>query len=114
MPWHVTRFHPTYRMLATPMEKLKARAQALLKAISESGAKLQATVAQSTAYLGSGTLPDQAIPSLVIKVSRPHLSAAAFSRKLRLDEACVFGRIEEETLCLDMLPAAPAVYPMAG
>ena len=54
------------------------------------------------AYLGSGSLPTEAIPSVVVSVSVPGLSASELARRLRLDEACVFSRIEDDLVRLDM------------
>ena len=57
---------------------------------------------ESSAYLGSGSLPTEALPSIEVKVSLPGLSADELSRRLRLDEACIFGRIAEDLVRLDL------------
>ena len=54
------------------------------------------------AYLGSGSLPTETIPSVMVSVSVPGLSASELARRLRLDEACVFSRIEDDLVRLDM------------
>jgi len=54
------------------------------------------------AYLGSGSLPTEAIPSVLVSVSVPGLSVAELARRLRQDDACVFSRIEGDLVRLDM------------
>ena len=44
----------------------------------------------------------EAIPSVVVSVSVPGLSASELARRLRLDDACVFSRIEDDLVRLDM------------
>jgi len=96
------REHPTYRMICAPREVLERRARALTEALAKSAPKVRAGVAPSVAYLGSGSLPTEAIPSLVVTVSAPGLSAAELARRLRLDEASIFGRIEGDVVRLDL------------
>jgi len=101
-PELLRREHPTYRMLTTPLEVLKSRAEALVRAIHERAPQVKAEIRESQAYLGSGSLPEQAIPSLVVSVSLPGRKAGDLARALRLDPACVFGRLEREHVLLDV------------
>jgi L-seryl-tRNA(Ser) seleniumtransferase len=101
-PARLPRDHPTYRMICTPMDALRARGEQLVRLLAEQAPQVKAELGQSSAYLGSGSLPTEAIPSLELKVSAPNLSAAELSRRLRLDEACVFGRIEDDVVRLDL------------
>jgi L-seryl-tRNA(Ser) seleniumtransferase len=101
-PELLRREHPTYRMICAPAEVLERRARALTEALAKTAPKVTARVEQSAAYLGSGSLPTEAIPSLVVTVSVPGLSAAELARRLRLDEAGIFGRIEGDVVRLDL------------
>jgi L-seryl-tRNA(Ser) seleniumtransferase len=94
--------HPTYRMISTPVEELQVRAKKLAQAIVAVAPSAEATISGSVAYLGSGSLPTEAIPSVMVTVSVPDMNAAELARRLRVDEACVFGRIEEDQVRLDM------------
>ena len=94
--------HPTYRMMSTPPVVLRARAKKLARLLSAQAPKAGIEIAQSQAFLGSGSLPTEAIPSFVVTLSVPEMSASELARRLRLDRACVFGRIENERLCLDV------------
>jgi L-seryl-tRNA(Ser) seleniumtransferase len=94
--------HPLYRALCTPVETLRRRAEELATALRKNAPNLSATIDQSVAYLGSGSLPTQAIPSFMLTVSIPGLSASELARRLRTDPACLFGRIEDNRVRLDM------------
>jgi L-seryl-tRNA(Ser) seleniumtransferase len=94
--------HPTYRMICASAEVLARRARALIEALAKGAPKVTARVEQGAAYLGSGSLPTEAIPSLVVAVSAPGLSAAELARRLRLDEACIFGRLQDDLVLLDL------------
>ncbi len=101
-PELLRREHPLYQMIGTPVEALRARTKRLTEAIGKAAPKAVLNTEPSVAYLGSGSLPTEAIPSVVVSVSLPGLSAAELARRLRLDEACVFSRIEDDLVRLDM------------
>jgi L-seryl-tRNA(Ser) seleniumtransferase len=101
-PARLAREHPTYRMISTPPDVLKSRAKKLARLISAQAPKAETAIVESHAFLGSGSLPTEALPSFVVTVSLPEMSAAELARKLRLDRACVFGRIENDRVCLDV------------
>jgi L-seryl-tRNA(Ser) seleniumtransferase len=94
--------HPTYRMICTPVGALRGRAKTLADALAKAVPGLTASVEHSSAYLGSGSLPTKALPSAMVSVSVPGLSASELARRLRLDEACIFSRIEDDLVRLDM------------
>lgn len=96
------REHPTYRMLCTPVGALRGRAKTLADGLVRAVPGLTANIEASMAYLGSGSLPTEALPSVRVSVAVPGLSASELARRLRLDEACVFSRIEGDLVRLDM------------
>jgi L-seryl-tRNA(Ser) seleniumtransferase len=116
-PARLPREHPTYRMISTSPDALKSRAEKLAHLISIEAPKAGIAVAESQAFLGSGSLPTEAIPSFVVTISLPEISPAELARRLRLDRACVFGRIENDRVCLDVrtltdeqVPAVAAAF----
>ncbi len=100
-PERLCREHPTYRMMATSLNKVQERAESLTHAIRKTAPRVKTAVCASRAYLGSGSLPEEAIPSSVVSVSVDGLTAMQLARALRMDAACVFGRIEDEQVLLD-------------
>jgi L-seryl-tRNA(Ser) seleniumtransferase len=111
-PELLRREHPTYRMMTTPPDVLQTRAGALAQAIQKQAPRAKADIHASQAYLGSGSLPEEAIPSFVVSVSLPGRKAADLARALRLDRACVFGRIEHERVLLDVRTITDEQVPM--
>jgi L-seryl-tRNA(Ser) seleniumtransferase len=101
-PELLRRENPTYRMICTPLETLHQRARTLVEAIAKAVPRVKTIIEDSAAYLGSGSLPTQALRSVTVSVTGPGLSAAELARRLRLDPACVFGRIEAERVRLDL------------
>lgn len=101
-PELLSRSHPTYRMIATPIEDLRARAGKLVESIARAAPQVTTAISASTAHLGSGSLPTEAIPSVAVTVAVPGLKAVELARRLRTDEACVFGRIENDAVHLDL------------
>ena len=96
------REHPIYRMICSPVETLRARAQRLVEALAHTAPSVVTTVHDSVAYLGSGSLPTEAIPSIAVAASTPARSSSQLARGLRLDPECIFGRIEDNLVRLDM------------
>ena len=101
-PDRLRREHPTYRMICTPLEALRARAALLVDSLAKLAPSLQATIADGLAYLGSGSLPTESLPSVTVNVSISGMSANELARRLRTDDACIFGRIESDIVRLDM------------
>ena len=106
--------HPTYRMLSTPMEALKSRADKLVCRIVAEAPKIEADVHESQSFLGSGSLPTEAIPSFAVAVSLPGLGASELARRLRLDRACVFGRIVDDCVWLDVRTLTDGQVPLVA
>jgi L-seryl-tRNA(Ser) seleniumtransferase len=101
-PEVLRREHPTYRMMTTPVDALRRRAEALRQGLRAAAPRVQAECGPGTAYLGSGSLPEEALSSVVVAMSVPGLNASELARRLRLDPACIFGRIEHERVLLDV------------
>ena len=97
-----------YRMLATPLEELRARAEEMVR-----GTKCK--VVESRCALGGGTTPTETIPSIAIEV--PGNANAERARFLRRDPPIV-GRVvddrftlEVRTLLHDDVPLVAAALP---
>jgi len=101
-PERLATLHPLYRVMSTPVEVLERRARALVEMIRASVPEIQAEIVHSTAYVGSGSVPEQALPSVAVALEMKGLDAEELAARLRLDQACVFGRIEGERVLLDM------------
>jgi L-seryl-tRNA(Ser) seleniumtransferase len=96
---------PVWRMIATPLEELAARAADLAAKLCTAGC--QATVVQSTSTVGGGALPGETLPTWAVAVAAaaPDDLAAA----LRHGDPSVVGRIVEGQLLLDLRTVPPEV-----
>ncbi len=96
---------PTLRMLATPLDELRRRAEALVERLR--GVTAEVRVAEDQAYVGGGSLPDQAMPTWVVEVEASRVSDAELARRLRLGTPAVVGRLREGRLVLDVRTVLP-------
>jgi len=101
-PELLAREHPLYRMLSTSPEKLRNRAKSLAAAIQRAAPGVELEVIDGVGYLGSGSLPMEALPTKVVALTMPGMKAVELARRLRFDDACVCARIEQERVLLDV------------
>jgi L-seryl-tRNA(Ser) seleniumtransferase len=100
-PFDPTRDVPVLAMLSEPLDAVKERAQTLAAMLAEIGVT-GATVRDSVAYAGAGSLPDQDLPSFALCLDLPDLSAEDLASKLRRSVPPVIGRITRGSVMLDM------------
>ncbi|HVK10011.1 MAG TPA: L-seryl-tRNA(Sec) selenium transferase [Gemmataceae bacterium] len=92
---------PTLRMLATPVNELRRRAEALaerLRAIPG----LAVEVMNDSAFVGGGSLPDLPLPTVVLAVAVKGLSDAALAGRLRTGTPAVLARVQDGRVLLDL------------
>jgi len=101
-PDTLRREHPLYIMLATDGQTLKRRARKLRAAVRKAAPGAHAEVADDVGYLGSGSLPTEALPTSVVRLAIDGLSAGDLADRLRTDPACIFTRVDNEQVVLDV------------
>ncbi len=111
-PSRLAREHPTYRMISTPAAELKTRAEKLARLIAAAAPKVRTEIRLSESFLGSGSLPTEAMASFELMVSVPDQGASELARRLRLDDACIFGRIEADCVRLDLRTVTEEQLPL--
>jgi L-seryl-tRNA(Ser) seleniumtransferase len=93
---------PTLRMLGTPMPELHQRAESLAARLREVEGLAETAVREDVAYVGGGSLPDQAMKTCVVEIQARHLSDADLAQRLRTGDPAVLGRLRDEKLVLDV------------
>jgi L-seryl-tRNA(Ser) seleniumtransferase len=101
-PGKLSERHPLYRMLATPAETLRTRAESLAQAIRQAMPDAQVAVVATESFLGSGSLPMHALPSWAVELASESMKACELARLLRLDCEAIFGRLENDKVILDV------------
>ncbi len=92
---------PTIRMILEDKEDLKKRASRISKRLRHLKDFLDISVCPMSSQVGGGSFPDAFIPSYGI-VLKPHTSVEDFEKRLRELEIPIIGRIEKDSLLLDM------------
>jgi len=97
---------PLYRTLGRDLAELRAQAERLVAALSGlPGVEL--TLVEETSYVGSGSLPDQGLPSIALRVGASAVSAGKLALRLRQGAPSVFGRVKDDHLLLDLRTVNP-------
>lgn len=93
---------PVLRMLTTPIKVLRHRCERLAERIRVLDGISAVEVLDDTAYIGGGSLPDQAIPTVVLAVTAKDLSEDEFTRRLRVGTPALLARIRQGRVLFDL------------
>lgn len=92
---------PTLRMLRRTLEELTAQAEALAQRLREEGPEFTVETAADSSRLGSGSLPERDLPTRVVRIRHPRLSAAALATRFRAHPVSIIPRIQDDWVLLD-------------
>jgi L-seryl-tRNA(Ser) seleniumtransferase len=90
---------PVARMLALTADQIDARATALAALLTSHG--LSATVIDGESTVGGGSAPGSILPTRLIAVTHPSLSAAKLEAHIRSGDIPVIARIDNDRVLLD-------------
>jgi L-seryl-tRNA(Ser) seleniumtransferase len=94
---------PTLRAFTRSVEDIRATGERLLPKLQATlGAEFRIQLDDSTAQIGSGALPTEELPTVVVSVAHPKLSANAIARKFREADPPIIGRIKDDRFLLDL------------
>lgn len=102
---------PVLEMLMRPVEQMEQMARTLkenLDACAETQAEnrvktqTKIRIVTTKAKIGGGALPEEELPSVCVSIRSDKISAEELSRRFRLADTPVIGRIEEDAVLLDM------------
>lgn len=100
---------PALRMIGTPVEAVRRRAEAVLDALGDAGAssaRLNAEIAEEWSLVGGGTFPEARLPSAVIRLSAGD-DAGAWLAVLRAHDPPVVARSRKGQVVIDLRTVAP-------
>ncbi|MGH7854564.1 MAG: L-seryl-tRNA(Sec) selenium transferase [Candidatus Binatia bacterium] len=94
---------PTLRAFTRPMDEIHALGEALVPKLATAlGNEFRIQLQESTAQIGSGALPTEELPTVVVSVEHPKLSANAIAQKFRAATPPIIGRIKDDRFLLDL------------
>ena len=98
---------PIYRAAAASLASLEARGQSIRDSVGREEKTLSIEVAACHAFFGGGTSPEKPFASRALRVSHRKLDASTLARRLRQREDPIVGRVEDDSLWLDLRSIAP-------
>ena len=93
---------PAIHAMNRSVEELQTRADALAGRVDDLDGVSSAEAIPTTAYVGGGSNPAEAIDSVGIAVRAASIGEDELARRLRTGEPGVFGRIEQGRVVLDL------------
>jgi L-seryl-tRNA(Ser) seleniumtransferase len=99
---------PLLRLLGTPLEELRRRAEDLARRLTALDGLARAEAMEDVAYVGGGSLPDQTLKTWVVAIEARNLSDADLAQRLRTGAPAVIGRLRDGKLMLDVRTIFPS------
>ena len=94
---------PTLRAFTRSVEEIRATGEQLLPKLQTAlGAEFRIQLEDSTAQIGSGALPTEELPTVVVSVANPKLTANTIAQKFRTADPPIIGRIKNDRFLLDL------------
>ncbi len=93
---------PVLSMLATSLDRLRQRAETLAGRLAEIDGIARVQASEDQAYVGGGSLPDQAMKTWIVEIEAATISDADLAYRLRTGNPAVLGRLREGRLILDL------------
>ena len=94
---------PTLREFSRSVDEVRAMGQSVLPKLETTlGKDFQLSIQSSTSQIGSGALPTEELPTVVITIEHPKRSANAIAKRFRQANPPIIGRIKDDQFLLDL------------
>ena len=94
---------PTLRAFTRSVDEVRAMGQSVMPKLETAlGKDFQLALQDSTSQIGSGALPTEELPTVVITVAHPKRSANAIAKQFRQADPPIIGRIQDDKFLLDL------------
>jgi len=101
------------RMLTEPIPDVRKRAKKLLAMLKRDHVEgVSLSMKEGFSMAGGGSLPEQGIPTVLIRIVSKQWSCATLEERLRHAEIPVIARIAEDEVLLDLRTIAEDEYPL--
>ncbi len=99
----ITQSIPTLRAFTRPFDEIREFGEAVLPKLQATlGDGFNLTLEDSTSQIGSGAMPTEELPTVVIAIEHPKLSTATIAKKFRNANPPIIGRIKDDRFLLDL------------
>src|SRR5262249_16011425 len=99
---------PVLRMLGTPLDELKSRAQQLSQSLHGMAGGFRAIAREDGAVVGGRSVPDEKMPTWVVEVQAQNVSDAEFGQRLRSGDPAVVARLQGGKVIFDLRTIFPS------
>jgi L-seryl-tRNA(Ser) seleniumtransferase len=94
---------PTLRAFTRSVDEVRGMGQTVLPKLEAAlGNGYQLSLQDSTSQIGSGALPTEELPTVVITVAHPKRGANAIAKQFRQADPPIIGRIQDDKFLLDL------------
>src|SRR5262245_55460930 len=99
----ITQAIPTLRAFTRHLDEIREFGETVLPRLQATlGNDFRLRLEDSTAQIGSGALPTEELPTIVISIEHPKLSTTAIAMKFRDAHPPIIGRINDDRFLLDL------------
>ena len=99
----ITQAIPTLRAFTRRLDEIREFGEAVLPKLQDTlGDGFRLMLEDSTSQIGSGALPTEELPTIVIAIEHAKLSATAIAKKFRAANPPIIGRIKDDRFLLDL------------
>jgi L-seryl-tRNA(Ser) seleniumtransferase len=106
-PGKLTAHHPVYRMFSLSKDDVAKRAKKAKKKIMEyASGKADLSLIEGGSQVGSGAVPVETIPTVLLRIVPIDYSVQDLAKKLRCNEPPIFSRVQNDALLLDFRTVA--------
>jgi L-seryl-tRNA(Ser) seleniumtransferase len=94
---------PTLRAFTRPVDEVRAMGQSLIPKLETTlGKDFHLSLQDSTSQIGSGAMPTEELPTVVITIEHEKFSANAIAKRFRQADPPIIGRINDDKFLLDL------------
>ena len=94
---------PTLRAFTRSVDEVRAMGQSLIPKLGTTlGKDFHLSLQDSTSQIGSGAMPTEELPTVVITVENAKLSANAIAKRFRQANPPIIGRIKDDKFLVDL------------
>jgi L-seryl-tRNA(Ser) seleniumtransferase len=99
----ITQAIPTLQAFTRPLDEIREFGEAVLPRLQATlGDGFHLMLEDSTSQIGSGALPTEELPTVVIAIEHQKLSSTAIAKKFRDANPPIIGRINDDRFLLDL------------